>query len=176
MAKLVALSMDFAGAIFPARAHLKSLTEAEEEASPRTNRNQHETCFDSPGSLASRCGCSPPASFPLSWPVVAGDRSARINARRAELIFISVLQLQVVLPTISRLVYVLSTLFPWRLSLSGGWRGDAPAGKLLMVRQRLVLRVRSSTLDRSVIGSPSPSYHTSRFLVPLIWTWACIVR
>ena len=60
MAKLVALSMDFAGAIFPARAHLKSLTEAEEEASPRTNRNQHETCFDSPGSLASRCSsCSP---------------------------------------------------------------------------------------------------------------------
>ena len=48
MAKLVALSMDFAGAIFPARAHLKSLTEAEEEASPRTDRNQHETCFDSP--------------------------------------------------------------------------------------------------------------------------------
>ena len=166
MAKLVALSMDFAGAIFPARAHLKSLTEAEEEASPRTNRNQHETCFDSPGSLASRCGCSPPASFPLSWPVVAGDRSARINARRAELIFISVLQLQVGLPLpFLRLVYVLSTLFPWRLSLSGSWRGDAPAGKLLMVRQRLVLRVRSSTLDRSVIGSPSPSHHSSRIRI-----------
>ena len=121
MAKLVALSMGFAGAIFPARAP-QICTEAEEEASPRTDRNQHETCFDSPGSLASRCGCSPPASFPLSWPVVAGDRSARINARRAELIFISVLQLQVGLPLpFLRLVYVLSTLFPWRLGLSGSW-------------------------------------------------------
>ena len=76
MAKLVALSMGFAGAIFPARAHLKSLTEAEEEASPRTDRNQHETCLDSP-----RFPClqvffllSPLVSFPLSWAVVAGDR------------------------------------------------------------------------------------------------------
>jgi len=112
--------MDFAGAIFPARAHLKSLTEAEEEASPRTNRNrnQHETCFDSPGSLASRCGCSPPASFPLSWPVVAGDRSARINARRAELIFISVLQLQVGLPhTISSVSLCFEHVVPMAIEL-----------------------------------------------------------
>ena len=47
MAKLVALSMGFAGAIFPARAP-QICTEAEEEASPRTDRKQHETCFDSP--------------------------------------------------------------------------------------------------------------------------------
>ena len=75
MAKLVALSMGFAGAIFPARAP-QICTEAEEEASPRTDRNQHETCFDSP-----RFPClqvffllSPLVSFPLLWAVVAGDR------------------------------------------------------------------------------------------------------
>ena len=75
MAKLVALSMGFAGAIFPARAP-QICTEAEEEASPRTDRNQHETCLDSP-----RFPClqvffllSPLVSFPLSWAVVAGDR------------------------------------------------------------------------------------------------------